>query len=358
MMVHRVENTLLLDDFDVYDYLMKSEWSWLKDFFYENIVKTMSEQERMSLTPGPGARQALQLTQQFLSHSVVERPSPLEPPVHAENTPMCLAGPFLPEPETKVEGPSNEQPYNRNVLWTFEDIHMLVGSDLPIFGDKDRPCVSLRLRDARDPINVLTGIDYWLDNLMCNVPEDTVEGEGEGEGDAENDNEQEGEADPDRVREILADVSPWDTADDNATDGTEWANFGDVFATPIDPFAPVGDTLPSQHQHAFDQQDFTPFWHYNDTHNKHSDANCQTALDQSLQALSLGGDFNVKPMDDASTAELTNNLLTAMSSMTPDVIADIVSAMPQPDEHLDGGLVAPLELVQSLPEPLAQQHRA
>lgn len=44
MMVHRVENTLLLDDFDVYDYLMKSEWSWLKDFFYENILKTMSEQ--------------------------------------------------------------------------------------------------------------------------------------------------------------------------------------------------------------------------------------------------------------------------------------------------------------------------
>ncbi|CAG9794690.1 unnamed protein product [Diatraea saccharalis] len=48
---------------------------------------------------------------------------------------------------------------------------MLIGSDLPIFGDQDRPCVSLRLRDAREPINVLTGIDYWLDNLMCNVPE-------------------------------------------------------------------------------------------------------------------------------------------------------------------------------------------
>lgn len=43
MIVHRVQNTLLLDDFDVYDYLMKSEWSWLKDFFYENILKTMSE---------------------------------------------------------------------------------------------------------------------------------------------------------------------------------------------------------------------------------------------------------------------------------------------------------------------------
>lgn len=26
-------------------------------------------------------------------------------------------------------------------------------------------------RDMGKPINVLTGLDYWLDNLMCNVPE-------------------------------------------------------------------------------------------------------------------------------------------------------------------------------------------
>ena len=26
-------------------------------------------------------------------------------------------------------------------------------------------------RDMTKPINVLTGLDYWLDNLMCNVPE-------------------------------------------------------------------------------------------------------------------------------------------------------------------------------------------
>lgn len=48
---------------------------------------------------------------------------------------------------------------------------MLIGTDLPIFGDVNHPCVSLRLRDTQKPINVLTGIDYWLDNLMCNVPE-------------------------------------------------------------------------------------------------------------------------------------------------------------------------------------------
>lgn len=26
-------------------------------------------------------------------------------------------------------------------------------------------------RDMKKPITVLTGLDYWLDNLMCNVPE-------------------------------------------------------------------------------------------------------------------------------------------------------------------------------------------
>ncbi|EMP42193.1 Erythroid differentiation-related factor 1 [Chelonia mydas] len=59
----------------------------------------------------------------------------------------------------------------RNILWTFEDIHMLVGSNMPIFGGGRYPAVSLRLRDNNKPINVLTGIDYWLDNLICNVPE-------------------------------------------------------------------------------------------------------------------------------------------------------------------------------------------
>ena len=31
--------------------------------------------------------------------------------------------------------------------------------------------VNVFFRDADSPITVLTGLDYWLDNLMCNVPE-------------------------------------------------------------------------------------------------------------------------------------------------------------------------------------------
>jgi hypothetical protein len=48
-----------------------------------------------------------------------------------------------------------ENAHQREVVWTFEDIRMLIGTDLPIFGGGKRPCVSLRLRyviDCRVPI--------------------------------------------------------------------------------------------------------------------------------------------------------------------------------------------------------------
>jgi hypothetical protein len=37
-------------------------------------------------------------------------------------------------------------PFQRTVNWTFENMKMLIGSDLPIFGDDKHPAVSLRLR--------------------------------------------------------------------------------------------------------------------------------------------------------------------------------------------------------------------
>lgn len=44
----------------------------------------------------------------------------------------------------KSKGLKND--FVRNILWTFEDIHMLVGSNMPIFGGGRYPAVSLRLR--------------------------------------------------------------------------------------------------------------------------------------------------------------------------------------------------------------------
>lgn len=173
MMVHRVENTLLLDDFDIYKHpTSETDWKWLKKFFCENINRKIYEEDRIEFIK-KRRRDALKqksLVSKFLYHSLGEEVSAGE--LEVKTTLPILPRPQLPEPVSVTPGPSPlDHNYNRNVVWTFEDIEMLIGTDLPIFGGGTHPCISLRLRDVSKPINVLTGIDYWLDNLMSNVPE-------------------------------------------------------------------------------------------------------------------------------------------------------------------------------------------
>ncbi|XP_032675397.1 erythroid differentiation-related factor 1 [Odontomachus brunneus] len=176
MMVHRIENTLLLDDFDIHKYLLRqaeNDWEWLKEFFYEHIFQNLGDTEKR-LFHKAYSRSSLQqrnLVSKFLYHSIVLADT--EKQNEKPELPVKTLEPCLPEPtqEEKVPDPNYNHNFARNVVWTFENIQMLVGTDMPIFGGQTHPCISLRLRDMSKPINVLTGIDYWLDNLMCNVPE-------------------------------------------------------------------------------------------------------------------------------------------------------------------------------------------
>lgn len=188
LMVHRVGNTILIDDFEIQKYFRRKsegDWKWLKSFISEAILNNLSEHDRQLLMKGHNAN-ALHdgtLIQKFFAHSISQDDSATDntsPIVFQTDeavkttklvpTPpsLLLNSPILPEPKQEEK---SSRSFNRNVLWTFEDIRMLIGTDMPIFGGDHRPCISLRLRDTMEPINVLTGIDYWLDNLMCNVPE-------------------------------------------------------------------------------------------------------------------------------------------------------------------------------------------
>lgn len=197
MMVHRIENTILLDDFDIQKYLLRqaeSDWEWLKKFFHEHIIHNNGDKQEKRLFYKPAnSRNTLQqknLVSKFLYHSLVQNLSDenvevnqsekQEIKINNDNTiysELDLKNkslePVLPEPnlEDKLPDPTQSRNFSRNVVWTFENIQMLIGTDMPIFGGQTHPCISLRLRDVNKPINVLTGIDYWLDNLMCNVPE-------------------------------------------------------------------------------------------------------------------------------------------------------------------------------------------
>lgn len=171
--VHRIGNTLLIDDFDLQKYLLwKSEedWKWLRSFIYENVLSRLKEKDRRPMPIQLKTSEFLQqknLLSKFLYYSIEDSKKPEE----KKYEPMQLRQPLLPKFSREDITDKQNHQFSRNVLWTFEDIRMLIGSDMQIFGNQSRPCISLRLRDMKKPINVLTGIDYWLDNLMCNVPE-------------------------------------------------------------------------------------------------------------------------------------------------------------------------------------------
>uniref|UniRef100_A0A8C6RYK0 Erythroid differentiation regulatory factor 1 n=2 Tax=Nannospalax galili TaxID=1026970 RepID=A0A8C6RYK0_NANGA len=186
MAVHRIGRTLLLDELDIQELFMRSsqtgDWTWLKEF-YQRLIDQKWQRKKKSKEHWYQKA----ILSKFLYYSIngdgAAQPVPSDAeqqePSSSDQTPdsegAAWPAPFeMPssvseDPSASSQGLKND--FVRNILWTFEDIHMLVGSNMPIFGGGRYPAVSLRLRDNNKPINVLTGIDYWLDNLICNVPE-------------------------------------------------------------------------------------------------------------------------------------------------------------------------------------------
>ena len=181
MVVHRVGKTLLLDDFDIHRYLLRrsaSQWEWIRKFFTETVLQQIDKKELegsvIRKNASSSALQERNLVSKFLYRTLQKS---LETEIKCEEQKSEISSlslenlPPLPDPEPDRLQDLNAEKFARNLLWNFEDIRMLIGSNMPIFGDSEHPCVSLRLRDMNKPINILTGMDYWLDNLMCQVPE-------------------------------------------------------------------------------------------------------------------------------------------------------------------------------------------
>ncbi|XP_059756098.1 erythroid differentiation-related factor 1 isoform X4 [Balaenoptera ricei] len=220
MAVHRIGRTLLLDELDIQELFMRSsqtgDWTWLKEF-YQRLIDQKWQRKKKSKEHwyqkailskflyysinGDGAAQPVPSAAEQQESSSADQtndsdgaswPAPFEMPSSVSEDPGAssqggeplepsyIVGHVASAPKEQTlttlfndgensQGLKND--FARNILWTFEDIHMLVGSNMPIFGGGRYPAVSLRLRDNNKPINVLTGIDYWLDNLICNVPE-------------------------------------------------------------------------------------------------------------------------------------------------------------------------------------------
>ncbi|XP_026805826.1 erythroid differentiation-related factor 1-like [Rhopalosiphum maidis] len=178
IMVHNIDKTLLLDEFDVEKYLIQNEfekWVWLTEFFYKNIVKSSDIKVKCITYKNNNFRKIQNeiLVSKFLHHTIggLDSHNNQIKSFHNENSPLASSLPRLTPEEVFPDFPQIKQLFNRNFLWNFEDLQMLIGTNLPIFRSDNNSSLCTRLRDMSKSLSMFTGIDYWLENVMCNIPE-------------------------------------------------------------------------------------------------------------------------------------------------------------------------------------------
>ena len=206
MSVHRIGNSLFLNDLDIPALLKSNQFKdeklgWLLDlycsvnnfsndreihlkkknkelsqqqmieskFMYYSIGNDEASDEKPASEPTRGFNRSNSICgpetdDQAPQASVDASPGPLSPRKYKRSNSLCGPADTQSRPsfstanlastslqESSIPAPfSNDFPagsfFMRDVVWTFEDITMLVGSDLPIFGEGRYPAVSLRLR--------------------------------------------------------------------------------------------------------------------------------------------------------------------------------------------------------------------
>ncbi|CAH8537446.1 unnamed protein product [Schistosoma margrebowiei] len=218
-MIHKIGRTWLLNEFDIDSFLLSGgechEWLWLREFLKKEDYRLCSHSLSRNVLISND------LESKFLYHTVFQSPelglkkiqmlqpkslpsssgndhagseitkevvcTCLDPSSvgveHLSMVDVTLSSSLDDTVTTSNTEQNNESrqfrsswvinpdQYLHTAEWQLKDLSFIVGSDMPIFGTPKHPCISLKLSPLHESINVLTGIDVWLENIINEVPE-------------------------------------------------------------------------------------------------------------------------------------------------------------------------------------------
>eukprot|EP01012_Entosiphon_sulcatum_P062399 TRINITY_DN886_c0_g1_i1.p1 TRINITY_DN886_c0_g1~~TRINITY_DN886_c0_g1_i1.p1 ORF type:complete len:1108 (+),score=174.93 TRINITY_DN886_c0_g1_i1:55-3378(+) len=117
------------------------------------------------------------LLSKFMYYSILavdNDPAPAAPATAVPPRVECDTGGSMPQeavnPEMGVPIPASKNAFSRTLHWKFRDLNLLLGSDAFVMRTPENNEAAVRLHDANEPLTQLTALEYWLDNVMVNVP--------------------------------------------------------------------------------------------------------------------------------------------------------------------------------------------
>ncbi|KAL3316609.1 hypothetical protein Ciccas_004741 [Cichlidogyrus casuarinus] len=162
-MIHSVSGKHIIDEFDLESFLLSSsaygDWPFFRKFLQKlNISLDLNEFSNQNIV-------VKGLYQRLLYHTVNCSNSEVSVPA------KLYSNKLQQQSDAKKTDVLSNTDFLRSAEWSLQDLSFLVGSDLAIFGTKTHPCISLKLNPHNEPINVFTGLDIWLENILNEVPE-------------------------------------------------------------------------------------------------------------------------------------------------------------------------------------------
>eukprot|EP01059_Diplonema_ambulator_P011304 TRINITY_DN2125_c0_g1_i1.p1 TRINITY_DN2125_c0_g1~~TRINITY_DN2125_c0_g1_i1.p1 ORF type:complete len:657 (+),score=163.58 TRINITY_DN2125_c0_g1_i1:211-1971(+) len=156
--IHRVGQSLVIESGGKQDASNENDLMMSKLLYYSILAEDQEiEARKESLSP----------------KQETERDSP--PPL--EDSPCKDLDPSTSHPGALSKGePASESTYPppsfyRNLKWHFQDLKILLGSDQVVMQHDKGHEIALQLRDIDQPLTPSDALEYWLDNVMNNVPQ-------------------------------------------------------------------------------------------------------------------------------------------------------------------------------------------